>query len=108
MKTLRNFLVTIILLIGVEVAAQSAWSTGRFYQYKGTVQTICGDPYPTWDNYGNYTGMFKTCKTTVWRQEWRSGYTWYWNYNSQRWYKKWYEGYAWQYRWNYTYHFVRW
>lgn len=108
MKKIFLIVVAVLLFIGVEVNAQNNWSAGNHYQYRGNVWTECGLPYATTDNWGNYSGIYKTCKTSVWYQEWKEGYVYYWNSYTGRWYKEFYRGYSWYFKWNITYVFVRW
>lgn len=94
MKKLLSILALICVL---NFNAQSGWSSGNYYAYKGQESISCGSPYSTFDGYGNYTGTYKMCRKLVWEQRQYSGYINYWGPNG--WYTQWYNGYTWYCYW---------
>ena len=106
MKLFKNFLLSLTILIGASFSsnAQSGWSTGQYYAYKGGTNVSCGNTYVVQktDGWGNYWNEgWQNCQQRQWYQEYRSGYIYYWGNNG--WYSQWKEGYFWYFTWyNYS------
>ena len=105
MKKLIVILLFAIIFMAENSYSQTSWSSEKWYAYKGNVWTECGNPYPKYsrpDQWGRqfFLGYYKQCKTTVWHQEWREGYIYYWNAQQRYWYKRYEKGTFWYYTWN--------
>ena len=99
---MKKLLFVLVWALTVNLAqAQSEWSPGFNYQYRGDIITeACSVPYPKYNGYGQYIGTYQCFRTTVWHQEWRQGYVHLWNANTGQWYGEWRRGTFWYYTWN--------
>ena len=106
---MKKLLFLLLLIATINTTqAQSGWQQGEFYQYRGSVfSEPCSQPYPKHNAYGYYEGIFQCIRTTVWRQEWRQGYIYLWNFNTGQWYSEWRQGTFWYYTWRNDERFVR-
>ena len=100
---MKKILSIIFLLFVLNISAQSGWSSGNYYAYRGQESITCGSQYSTYDNFGNYSGTYQNCRKLVWEQRRYSGNIYYWG--PQGWYAQWYSGYSWYCYW---YDFARW
>lgn len=97
------FSILFILTCSGKSAAQSGWSTNRWYAYQGesrieTAYQREWNPY-----YETYTNV-RYCRQLNWHQEWYAGYVYYWQwdpyYRQYRWSSQWQEGYFWYCTWS--------
>ncbi len=95
------FLLLVTLSVS-QASAQSGWSSGNYYAYKGNViKDNCSYGTARYDFYGRYLGTYQTCRVTVWYQEWREGYIYLWNSYTGQWYTEWRSGTFWYFKWQY-------
>jgi hypothetical protein len=106
MKTLKKSILTILILFFFAISstfAQSGWSSGNYYAYKGrsVIQTTYQNEWNSY--YGRYVNV-KYCQKLNWYQEYHSGYVNYWRYNSYygryQWVTEWKEGSFWYCTWS--------
>lgn len=98
---MKKLLFVLVLTVMVNLAhAQSNWSQGNFYQYRGQIfNELCSNLYPKYNGYGQYVGTFQCIRTSVWHQEWRQGYIYLWNPSTGQWYTEWKQGSFWYFTW---------
>lgn len=101
MRRLKNFLLVMsFLIMGITTSfSQSGYQTGRYYAYQGatTTQTDYRNVYNAWCNCWQ---TVKYCRQLSWYQEYREGYVYYWNYQTNSWYYKYESGYFWYCTWS--------
>jgi hypothetical protein len=96
----KLILALVFSLVTIWAVAQSGWSSGQYYAYKGQTIEQCGNAYPKYDAWGNWYGNFVSCRVLKWEQQQYSGYVYYWNSNTGQWYSQWQSGYSWYCWWS--------
>ena len=96
MKKLLGLLVG--LLLTFTTLAQSGWQSGNYYSYRGQTVKDCGYTYAGnisyYDGFGNpHYYIFRNCQILSWRQEYYSGYIYYWGPSG--WYTQYQQGTFW-------------
>ena len=93
----KLILALVFSLATMWAVAQSGWSSGQYYAYRGQAVEECGYVYSKCDAWGNWIGNYVSCRVLVWEQQWRSGYVYYWGPNG--WYTQWQSGTFWYCYW---------
>jgi hypothetical protein len=92
---MKKFILSVLFVLSLvfTVQAQSGYSTGRHYSYKGTTTRVYS---PCYVNFVGY--WVRDYQYRQWYQEQYSGYVYRWNGNS--WVYQWKSGFYWYYRWS--------
>jgi len=88
----------ILLLLTMDLKAQSGFSEGSIYSRKYSISDVPASmPYPKYDYYGNYKGTYQLINRARWYSEYGGNYVYVWNGNY--WNYVWRNGYYYWYDW---------
>jgi hypothetical protein len=92
---MKKLILGIVLILGLfcSVQAQSGYSTGRHYSYKGTTTRVYSACYV---NFAGY--WVRDYQYRQWYQEQYSGYVYVWS--NGHWTYQWQTGYYWYFKWS--------